>query len=1820
MVSTTLEWFWGVVLIYLLTIGCVERNPGPREAQESSVQEQYRASEASLANDLLRQQVQHLSSQLEREFKQRVEERKCYEDTIKQHRATQEHSRKLHEELYEKFDHELKQKQFLEQQLIKIRNEEEHRFIEETNRLTIEYNAKLEEEKIRQNNLLEQIGQMKHEKEDMMKIQTDLQLKIDEEQMQRKLVEKEMEEEKEEMIKYKTETERTLAEFMEKLNLEVSEKTLLKQEIENMKDEGKLYSIDDQIDQLKKEFQRRKKLEKDLENELNGQKTLAENLQQETFKRKQLEQQLRLQTLEIKTTRKEYDEQNQEQELQRRQLQHALEQEKIKLLELEQQLAEQVKQKQEIFRIMMKETEERHKVELQLQEEIQVRQELELEFKQADLQSQILEQELREQLTGMKRIFSSHDDDNIEVIPESNETQSGSIEISDYNENDISRDTDETLDETEEATGINKNDEISGGGNDNDDVDDDEKQEIRQLLLEEFQRLQIKPKQEEMPSDDIMIRPNPGRRLTRGRSECESCNSSLHRFFQEDGMNETNLTELVDHKCIDESVFYENDDHTRILPDTELNQLGITTQSDVNIRRGNEYLTMTLVTEDELDSQLISQRRKGILITNQKSVESDSSLLSHDDVDFVTVFKENKFSKILNETVNFQGRDVAIYSLIGEKIYPQTEALLKEFESILKKETKLTIGSPCLQKETHNYVTRILQRKIYVRPDIFKHRSSKLPTAFAVSGLSKLEFEKLIPPGEEICQHSITSGIENAGERFILLQENSAEADYRDLCDKARNYKAIHWLIKKNEGLTWKQSKGNIDIIRSYIDSEKNEEIFSIPCIEDEIILVTGNNGEGKSAYLTFLERVFKDLNPSSWIIRINADELLSQRQKGHLKKADVIDFLLSTVIKSSNSGLESLLLKHSLEITGNIYLLIDEINFKHRDKIEDLSNILKTMQIKKIVIAAHTCMKESLENSFSSFALTLKPIEKEELCNLLVEIWKTKIKNLDVATCKTFTHKLISTIQNSISTSNCFLTSLHMKMLSSIFEKELYMYLNSQEFSLPIPFSIFELYEKYLEMQLKIFCLNMGDDLENQFYTEIRCSSMLSIFSEGTTNHIFADFLKKIPGDLNYFKSRVIDKFPFLHQDLEEYILAKWFSENYQNFKPLIQETYFDPELQSLWIIFDKLLAKDKSVHTAVLDMDIQKLRNIVTNGSDLNSVDMGGRTALHLVPLLGKYHLKYDADYKLKSSEIMSILLNYNIDVYVKDLVFGWTALSYADKVGVWSIIEELLKTDSEVCDLIVTNKKLHNPSFLQETLTDAAVQGYVHTVAFILDAGVDINTPLHSSRHSHQQYSLIHIASENNHIPLLQFLIDNGAYIDNGIWDNSTPMHLACRWGQEDAVRLLLERNASVNLQNKKGNTPLHEAVQEGHGNIITILLSSHSDIDACNKDGETPFHIACRNSNLTAVIHLLPKVINKGVRNKNGDSPLDCAIQEGNAAVVKYILGKCKECLTVRKEDGRHPLHLAAMIGDVLKLEYLLEISPNVDVTTIGGDTPLHLASLHGKIDAGIFMLKAGADVNKPNNYGNTALHLSSLRGNSNVMNTLLEYQADVNANNIEGNTPLHLASLNGKENAVLCLLNHQADVHIKNREKNTSLQLAVEKGSLEITKILIEAGSNINVIDRYGDSILHLAVKKGRIDIIKVLTETGRCEVDIKNSSGDSPLILAVRSSLMYIISTLVLAGANINLIGDEGHAPLHIAVAMGDKEIVNLLIELGADINNLNISGNTPLHRAVYFQNLSIIQCLLNHGAKKDILNENGETPFDIAVQIGCGDSILHVL
>lgn len=186
----------------------------------------------------------------------------------------------------------------------------------------------------------------------------------------------------------------------------------------------------------------------------------------------------------------------------------------------------------------------------------------------------------------------------------------------------------------------------------------------------------------------------------------------------------------------------------------------------------------------------------------------------------------------------------------------------------------------------------------------------------------------------------------------------------------------------------------------------------------------------------------------------------------------------------------------------------------------------------------------------------------------------------------------------------------------------------------------------------------------------------------------------------------------------------------------------------------------------------------------------------------------------------------------------------------------------------------------------------------------------------------FSALHYAAENNHVPMVKWLLQAGADPALTTPFGMTPLALAIRSESLAAIHeLLLSKKTKVNQQFPLLDdiTPLMLAVIQRNREIIDTLLRNGADPNLKNAGGASVMHFFARmNSRFLA-----------------------------SSRVSDY-----------------------SSIGRAL-----LAAHANINDQTLTGNTPLMTAVEHGNSSAVMFLVEHGASINAVNNQGKTAYNLA-----------------------------------------------------------------------------------------------------------------------------------------------------------------------------------------------------------------------------------------------------
>lgn len=177
--------------------------------------------------------------------------------------------------------------------------------------------------------------------------------------------------------------------------------------------------------------------------------------------------------------------------------------------------------------------------------------------------------------------------------------------------------------------------------------------------------------------------------------------------------------------------------------------------------------------------------------------------------------------------------------------------------------------------------------------------------------------------------------------------------------------------------------------------------------------------------------------------------------------------------------------------------------------------------------------------------------------------------------------------------------------------------------------------------------------------------------------------------------------------------------------------------------------------------------------------------------------------------------------------------------------------------------------------------------------------------------------------------------------------TPLHLACYFGHESIVELLIKHGSDINVVNDTGDTPLHKASYTGREELVLLLLSKNADVFIRNSENQAAKDVA-KNSDIKK---LLQAAEDADIQRKN--SLLLNAAREGDTQLIDELL----------KSD--HP--------------------PNINSVDSLGNSALHCAAYRGRKEAAVLLLENGINASIKNARGQYAVDLAANASMKQILN-------------------------------------------------------------------------------------------------------------------------------------------------------------------------------------------------------------------------------------------
>lgn len=178
--------------------------------------------------------------------------------------------------------------------------------------------------------------------------------------------------------------------------------------------------------------------------------------------------------------------------------------------------------------------------------------------------------------------------------------------------------------------------------------------------------------------------------------------------------------------------------------------------------------------------------------------------------------------------------------------------------------------------------------------------------------------------------------------------------------------------------------------------------------------------------------------------------------------------------------------------------------------------------------------------------------------------------------------------------------------------------------------------------------------------------------------------------------------------------------------------------------------------------------------------------------------------------------------------------------------------------------------------------------------------------------------------------------------------TPLHLAVLTAQWNVARQLMVWGALVALQDHNGDTPLHIACRQGDMNCVRVLTSPVTYEEVTNIHYSIPFQ----------------KIPQDTIFNYKGETCLHIAANNRHLDIVRYLVEMCGADMNAQDHTaGRTVLHSAVAAGDLTLVQLLVSLHRHgldIEAENFAHRTALQLAVDNDLDEISESLIKAGAN--------------------------------------------------------------------------------------------------------------------------------------------------------------------------------------------------------------------------------------------------------------------
>ena len=548
-----------------------------------------------------------------------------------------------------------------------------------------------------------------------------------------------------------------------------------------------------------------------------------------------------------------------------------------------------------------------------------------------------------------------------------------------------------------------------------------------------------------------------------------------------------------------------------------------------------------------------------------------------------------------------------------------------------------------------------------------------------------------------------------------------------------------------------------------------------------------------------------------------------------------------------------------------------------------------------------------------------------------------------------------------------------------------------------------------------------------------------------------------------------------------------------------------------------------------------------------------------------------------RLKNTYFLRVLLDIIVDVDVTVIDGGVSLLAY---FCIWAVPDEFL------LEALSRTKHLDSSTVHGIHLLQAPIAGY--------------------------QADLISLSATKRAVKLL---VKAGAQLDVA-WDKEDGMTALMRSAtlpSSAILKLLIRHGADVSICTDNGGNALSVACSSGNEDCIRILIErgcrhTYQKLEYLFTPPRFynigPFQAAANSGSIGALKALYELTQQDLALEAELAVPsalwMACLSMKENNGTVKFLLERGFDVHYVDPHDGTTPIHIAAMRGNILDIEDLLQAGANPQALTHEGRTPEMYALTRGHTQAANCLAH---HIARKRHSGGLEAHRPRPSGI-----TISERQELTLPDDMKG------AILNAHVQSLKSWTASGIDLGLPFRScKCTPLLTAISNGKVEITDYLqsLETVQIHQICHKhFPEDASVFAMLAAQHDMIDPLKKAMHSHPRLSPRTLESMLLSAAYSGNTAAIEFLMLGEPS--LAQPQTH----------DKAFEALTHSHGADYvwKFCDQPEGTALREAVFSPGGKSVPILLKHGFDPERLDQDGYTVLHIAARLGHLDTIRVLL